>query len=109
MRELTLAVFTGRISLVTTLVARGGLILLVHSILIRGVPAILSASLAALPTYLSHMSTIHTYSFSSLPSNRTLLLLVHRSETTIRGSALSLTFSLCHSYLFVEHHFHSID
>jgi hypothetical protein len=33
-----------------------------------------------------------------------LLLCVHRSETPIRGTALSLTLLLCHSYLFIEHY-----
>ena len=108
MRKLPLAVFPGRITLIVTRSRRSSLwlVLLVLSILIRGVPAVLSAGFSAFPAYLSHMSTIHTYSFSSLPSNRTLLLLVHRSETTVRSSALSLTFSLCHNYLFVEHYFH---
>ena len=104
--SLALAVFTGWSSLVSLVAVLVSLVLLIHSILIGSVPAVLSAGFSTFPTYLSHMSTIHTYSFSSLPSNRTLLLLVHRSETTIRSPALSLTFSLCHSNLFVEQFFH---
>ncbi len=109
--SLPLAVFTGRSSLVSficrtflILTGRGPLvlILLVHSILC-GCPAILSAGFSAFPAYFSHMSTIRTYSFSSLPGNRTLLFLVHRSETPIRRSALSLILSLCHSYRFIEY------